>query len=373
MGFRATIGEARLDRKVRKEARSLVREARSALKRKTDRIPTSMRETIGERADELARALDDGDGRAIRETMRVLDDLVDEHLAFARKSTLREYAESIGIAILIAAFLRGFVVEAFKIPSGSMIPTMEIGDHIFVNKFIYGIRIPFTNIKLVDFKDPALGDVIVFENPCEPDKDFIKRIVAGPGDTVEVRCNILYVNGEAVPAELVDDGVMHWDHNELIGEWRQRSATLHRESLGDAIYYTLYDVDRPHKDAAIEADPDAPYSRYRDPRDFPGHRVPACDADAYRSEADRERSLGVLETVAPEAHQDGPCAPQRHYVVPKGHVFTLGDNRQNSRDSREWGPVPIENIKGKALFIWWSSKPAKAGGIQWDRIGKVVE
>ena len=373
MGARAAIGEARLDRKVRKEARALVREARSALRRKSDRIPTSMRETIGARADELARALEERDRGAIRETMRALDDLVDEHLAFARKSTLREYAESIGIAILIAAFLRGFVVEAFKIPSGSMIPTMEIGDHIFVNKFIYGIRIPFTNIKPVEFRDPELGDVVVFENPCEPDKDFIKRIVAGPGDTVEVRCNILYVNGQAVPAELVGDSVSHWDHNELIGEWREREATLHREELGDATYHTLYDVDRPKKDAAIAGDPDAPYSRYRDPRDFPSHRIPACEADAYRSEEDRQRSLGVIETAPRSDEQDGPCAPQRHYVVPEGHVFTLGDNRQNSRDSREWGPVPIENIKGKALFIWWSSKPAKAGGIQWDRIGKVVE
>jgi signal peptidase I len=373
MGFRAAIGTVRLDRKVRQEARALVREARSALRRKRDRIPTSMGETIEKRTEELARALEQGEGAAIRETMRVLDDLVDEHLAFARKSTLREYVESIGIAILIAAFLRGFVVEAFKIPSGSMIPTMEIGDHIFVNKFIYGIRVPFTNIKLVDFKDPELGDVIVFENPCEPDKDFIKRIVAGPGDTVEVRCNILYVNGEAVPAKLVDGEVVHWDHNELISEWRQREATLHRETLSGSDYYTLYDLDRPQTDASIALDPDAPYSRYRDPRDFPGHRVPACDADAYRSEEERQRSLGVIETAAPERYEDGPCAPQRHYVVPEGHVFTLGDNRQNSRDSREWGPVPIENIKGKALFIWWSSKPAKAGGIHWDRIGKVVE
>jgi signal peptidase I len=373
MGFRATIGSARLDRKVRQEARTLVKEARSALRRKGDRVPTSMRETISARAGELAEALDAGDGDAIRKTMRVLDDLVDEHLAFARKSTLREYAESIGIAILIAAFLRGFVVEAFKIPSGSMIPTMEIGDHIFVNKFIYGIRVPFTNFKLVDFRDPQLGDVIVFQNPCEPDKDFIKRIVAGPGDTVEIRCNILYVNGEAVPAEVVGEDVSYWDHNEHAGQWHEREFTLHRETLGDATYHTLYNVDRPQKDAAIARDPDAPYSRYRDPRDFPDRWVPACDADAYRSEAERERSLGVIELVAPEHALAGPCAPQRHYVVPEGHVFTIGDNRQNSRDSREWGPVPIENIKGKALFIWWSSKPAKAGGIQWDRIGKVVE
>lgn len=374
MAFRATIGAARLDRKVRQEARALLKETRAALGRKGDRVPTSVREDAERRAEALTRALEADDGAAARREMRGLDAVADEHLAFVRKSTAREYVESIAIAILIAALLRGFVVEAFKIPSGSMIPTMEIGDHIFVNKFIYGVRIPFTNVKLVDFRDPQRGEVIVFENPCESDKDFIKRIVAEPGDTVEVRCNILYVNDEPVDSRLVDEEVVHWDHNEVTGQWREHAASLHEETLGDSSFHTLYDVNRPAKDADIADDPGAPYSRYRDHRDFPGNSAPMCAPDAYGSEAERARHEGAIERVPPEdAGGDGPCAAQRRYVVPEGHVFTLGDNRQNSRDSREWGPVPIENIKGRALFIWWSSKPSRAGGIQWDRIGDVVD
>ncbi len=375
MGFRATIGAARLDRKAKKEARALLRETRAALSRKGDRVPTSVRETAGARAEELARAIEAEDGDAMRRVMRELDDLVDEHLAFARKSTAREYAESIGIAILIAAFLRGFVVEAFKIPSGSMMPTMEIGDHIFVNKFIYGIRVPFTNIKLVDFQQPERGEVIVFENPCESDKDFIKRIVAEPGDTVEIRCNIVYVNGEPLESRLVGGEVVHWDHNESTGQWYEHTSALHEETLGESTFHTLYDVDRPHKDAAIADDPDAPYARYRDERaDFPDDRPPVCAPDDYGSSEAYEAAKGRIESVADEEHEHaGPCAPRRRYVVPDGHVFTLGDNRQNSRDSRVWGPVPVENIKGRALFIWWSSKPSKAGGVAWERIGDVVE
>src|SRR5262249_20874197 len=104
--------------------------------------------------------------------------------------------ESIGIAILIALLLRAFVVEAFKIPSSSMVHTLEIGDHIFVNKFLYGVHVPFTDKKLFSLRAPRRGDVIVFINPCDQ-RDFIKRIVATAGDTVEVRCNILYINGKA--------------------------------------------------------------------------------------------------------------------------------------------------------------------------------
>ena len=119
----------------------------------------------------------------------------------SKKSTVREYAEAIGLAILLALFIRAFVVQAFKIPSGSMLPTLQIGDHILVLKFIYGVRMPFTNKVLIPVGEPERGDVIVFIYPVDPTKDFIKRVVAVGGDTVEVRNKVLYVNGQRAPDE----------------------------------------------------------------------------------------------------------------------------------------------------------------------------
>ena len=111
------------------------------------------------------------------------------------KSRLRENIEAIVIAVLLALFIRAFVVQAFKIPSGSMEPTLQVGDHILVNKFIYGVRLPVTNTAIIPVSEPEKGDIIVFEYPVEPDKDFIKRVVGVPGDTVEIRDKKVYVNG----------------------------------------------------------------------------------------------------------------------------------------------------------------------------------
>ena len=124
------------------------------------------------------------------------------------KSKFREYSEAIIVAVLLALFIRAFVVQAFKIPSGSMIPTLLVGDHILVNKFIYGIRIPFTDKKVFSFKEPKRGDVIVFIYPLDPSKDFIKRVIGVEGDTVFMKGKTVYINGEPFDdphARYVDD------------------------------------------------------------------------------------------------------------------------------------------------------------------------
>jgi signal peptidase I len=370
--------QRRLDRRVLREGRQLVKEARRALGRQTDRVPEGVRREITEHCDALDRAIEADDGSAVRERLVVLDELVDEHLAFARKSTVREYVEAIGTAVLIALFLRAFVIEAFKIPSGSMIPTMEIGDHIFVNKFLYGLRIPFTKTRFFEWRKPEPSEVIVFIYPCDPAKDFIKRIVAVEGDTVEVRCDILYVNGKAVPVDPTnDEQCSYWDKDDTDGgEWRRQRCASYRETLNGVAHTTYNQPSRLALDLDRRDQLKGRYANLMGRHDFPGDFPPACpdsDGEEPPSSKEHDRLRWTVEESAPEnTEYPGPCAPQRRYVVPEGHVFVMGDNRDNSSDSRAWGPVPLENIKGKALFIWWSAKPEPQGGIQWERLGKMV-
>ena len=135
-----------------------------------------------------------------------------------KKSTFREYAEAIIVALALALFIRTFVVQAFKIPSGSMEPTLEIGDHILVNKFIYGVKIPFTTIQLFPLQDPQRGDVLVFIYPLDPSKDFIKRVVAVEGDTVKMVNKKLYINGIEAP----DPHAVYTEESALSGEVQKR-------------------------------------------------------------------------------------------------------------------------------------------------------
>jgi len=192
-----------------------------------------------------------------------------------RKSVLREYAEAIVIAVVLALFIRTFVVQAFKIPSGSMKPTLLVGDHILVNKFIYGIKIPFTDKTIIELGKPKRGDVVVFKYPLDRKKDYIKRVIGLPGDKVELVNKQLFINGR-----LIDD-------------------------------------------------PHASYSFYGNLRNF------------------------------------GPVA------VPAQHLFVMGDNRDESSDSRVWGFVPYAYLKGKAFFIYWSWD-REDFGVRWSRLGDLV-
>ncbi len=197
-----------------------------------------------------------------------------------RKKLIREYLEAILTALLLALLIRTFVIQAFKIPSGSMIPTLLVGDHILVNKFIYGTKIPFSDKRILIFNRPKRGDIIVFKYPENPKKDFIKRVVAIENDIVEERDKVVYVNGK----EVREPYAYHADKN-----IRQKG----------------------------------------DPRD----------------------NFGPL-------------------TVPDNKVFVMGDNRDQSYDSRYWGFVDIKGIKGEALIIYWSWDPQK--WLRFNRIGRLV-
>ena len=182
-----------------------------------------------------------------------------------KKGVFREYAEAAIIAILLALFIRTFVVQAFKIPSGSMKPTLLVGDHILVNKFLYGIKIPFTNKTLIPVSEPKRGDVIVFIYPVDPEKDFIKRVIGLPGDTVEISGEKVLINGKPY----------HDEH-------------------------------------------------------------------------------GFYSKIGSAAAQMGKAGHFGPVMVPKDHLFVMGDNRNHSYDSRFWGFVPLSSVKGKAFIIYWS-------------------
>ncbi len=218
------------------------------------------------------------------------------------KSTLREYAEALAVALILALFIRTFVVQAFKIPSGSMLPTLKIGDHILVNKFIYGIRIPLIGKRLVKFSNPKRGDVIVFVYPVDHAKDFIKRVVAVGGDTIEVRNKQLFVNGEQVP------------------------------------------------------DPCACFQL------GPSGRLDGQGWVCGAKGAEAAAEAGLFR----QGDNFGPV------TVPPGHLFVMGDNRDRSYDSRFWGPVSLDKVKGKAFLIYWSWN-GRDRWVRWERIGHTIK
>lgn len=220
----------------------------------------------------------------------------------SKEPLLVEYARSFFPVILIVLLLRSFLVEPFRIPSGSMIPTLWVGDFILVNKFTYGIRLPIVNLKVIDIGKPQRGDVVVFRFPEDPSTDYIKRVVGLPGDRIEYHDKTLFINGVALPQQYV-------------GPYTEVStgvplpARLEMESINGV----------EHK---IVIHPDY---------------------------------LGRLDAGA--------------WQVPEDSYFVMGDNRDNSNDSRAWGFVPERNLVGKAFMIWmnWSS-----GGVTWSRIGDGV-
>lgn len=198
------------------------------------------------------------------------------------KSALRETVEAVVVALLLALFIRTFIIQAFKIPSGSMIPTLAIGDHLLVNKFIYGIKNPFSDQTLIPINDPERSDIIVFKYPKNPSQDFIKRVIGIAGDKIKIVNKKVYVNDQP------------------------------------------YEVKN-----AVHSRP--------------------------------EILRGTRDNFGP-------------VTVPENSVFVMGDNRDNSHDSRFWGFVDLRAIKGKAFILYWSwnSDAPISNAVRWQRIGDLI-
>lgn len=264
------------------------------------------------RAVELAVAVEllypANDAAAIDKATEALGNFIEKDLG--RKRYGADFAWGFVKAFAIAMLIRTIVIEPFKIPSGSMIPTLEIGDQIFVNKFIYGVRIPYLN--LVPFKiirEPDRGDVIVFENPLIPTKDFVKRVIAVPGDTVVIQNEIISINGVQMPRTEISDKYQYMDQDADSTQWQGKLVRLNEENLAG------------HKHATLQA----------------------LEGGCF----------------------DGTFNGGRPFTVPPNAVFVMGDNRDNSSDSRyglgttgacteKLTFVPYGNIKGKAMVVWLS-------------------
>jgi signal peptidase I len=232
-----------------------------------------------------------------------------------KEPLLVEYSRSFFPVIFVVLILRSFLVEPFRIPSGSMMPTLLVGDFILVNKFSYGIRLPVLNKKIIEIGDPQRGDPVVFRYPKQPQIDYIKRVIGLPGDTIYYQNKILYINGKAMEQTPVGR------YTGIGSGVRMTGANKAIENL-DGVEHTIL-------------------------------RHPLA--------ANFANGCSVLAR--------GPRE------VPKGHYFVMGDNRDNSNDSRCWGFVPEENLVGKAFGIWmnWDSELGTFPPIAWERIGKSID
>ncbi|MCC7460696.1 MAG: signal peptidase I [Proteobacteria bacterium] len=206
-----------------------------------------------------------------------------------QRESKSESFKSILLAIFLALIFRSSIASPYKIPSGSMIPTLKIGDFIFVSKLSYGIKVPFTNHNFVNFSPPERGDVIVFVEPSQRKLDYIKRVIGVPGDKIEIKNDRLYINDKLMERTEIRDPSYLNDYPSIP---IRDAATVYEENL-DGVKHTMMEFSR------------------------------------------------LAENFGPE-------------TVPPGHLFMMGDNRDNSGDSRVWGFLPITNVRGRAMFIWLS-------------------
>ncbi|MEM7008196.1 MAG: signal peptidase I [Thermodesulfobacteriota bacterium] len=299
------------EHKARKKANQLLKQIKPVLEKNRSNISPEAVSILDQKIGNLERVISSGSHEELVLATDELEIASSDYLSKYTKSKLRQNIEALAFAIILALIIRTFVFQPFKIPSGSMIPNLLVGDHLLVNKFVYGTKIPFTNIEVFPLEKIKRGDVIVFtypNNESDPSKNglyYIKRVIGLPGDDIDLDGRQLIVNGQSVPLDYIGT-----------------------------------------------------YSDERNTQQF----------DEYEEDLFGEEHT-VIYRKGKENTTKGSYIPVTK--VPKGYVFVMGDNRDNSQDSRFWGFVPIENIAGKAFIIHWSwdfGNPDLLNKVRWDRI-----
>lgn len=326
VGWRLVFPQQQKLRHLRHEARELISEIQRIHKRVPGKISAEVSTKLAEQAVKVESASLASDAEGLEKETKTLDTMATQLLGGFRKQGTLDFFSGFMKALAIAVIIRVFIIEPYRIPSGSMLPTLEIGDQVFINKFIYGVRLPFTNyVPFVIVRPPARGDVIVFNNPVQQELDFIKRVVGVPGDKVELVDGEVVINGVPQPRTLEKEDLIVYNKPDRT-PWYPEHVRLYQENLDGKVHAVL---------------------------------------------------------------QEGPRARAEHegpYTVPPGHVFVMGDNRENSLDSR-YGLgagrgvafVPYGNIKGKAMVVWmalgyggWFSNLFEGTGLRTDRLFEPV-
>jgi signal peptidase I len=299
--------------RVRKKARQVYSETKNLYAKNRSKVQPEIAGLIREKLGQTELAISNGNMSEIKLKTDELESINKEHLSKFVKSKLRQNVEALLFAVVLALVIRTFIVQPFKIPSGSMIPTLLVGDHLLVSKFIYGTKIPFSDKVVLPLREIKHGDVIVFRYPnseSDPSKNgihYIKRLVGLPGDKIDVDGRNLIIDGEEMPLDYVGD-------------------------YNDERFGTKY--------------------------------------DEYQ-----EDLLGKKHIVIYEKGREYTQRGNLPVVVPPGQVFVMGDNRDNSQDSRFWGFVPIHNIEGEAFMTHWSwdfESNNFFNKVRWNRIFSLI-
>jgi signal peptidase I len=295
-------------RKLKKKGKSRLAEAEYLLKRARKALPQDVIKAIQESIQNTRTSLKGKDWQSLEQDLEKLENLIEEQLSAFQPNRYWETLKALLVAVAIALFIRWLFIEPFRIPSGSMVPTLLVGDQLMVNKLVYGPNIPFTTKKLFMPREPKRGDVIVFKYPHDISEDYIKRVVGLPGDRVLVADGNLFINGQKVE-KIYNDTVPY----DVEGCSFSQGCDVFTEQMGEASH-PIYLCHRNHFGINYQSD-----------------------------------------------------------SIPEGQLFVMGDNRDTSRDSRDWGFVPFSHLKGKAMFIHLSLDPDHHYKPRWKRFFKWIK